>query len=43
MHSSYATEVLTKLFALAPGYAFATISGLAPGVDQLCHRLSLQK
>ncbi|MCX6822803.1 MAG: DNA-processing protein DprA [candidate division SR1 bacterium] len=43
MHSSYATEILTKLFALAPSYHFATISGLAPGVDQLCHRLSLQK
>lgn len=43
MHSSYATDVLTRLFALAPGYRFATISWLAPGVDQLCHRLSLQK
>lgn len=43
MHSSYATEILTKLFALAPSYHFATISWLAPGVDQLCHRLSLQK
>ncbi len=43
MHSGYATDILTKLFALAPNYAFATISWLAPGVDQLCHRLSLQK
>ena len=43
MHSSYATEILTKLFALAPSYNFATISWLAPGVDQLCHRLSLEK
>ena len=43
MHSSYATEVLTRLFALAPSYSFATISGLAPGVDQLCHRFSLEK
>lgn len=43
MHSKYATEVMTKLFSLAPSYSFTTISGLAPGVDQLCHRLSLQK
>lgn len=42
-HSSYATDVLTKLFTLAPSYQFVTISWLAPGVDQLCHRLSLQK
>jgi len=42
-HSSYATDVLSKLFSLAPGYAFVTISGLAPGVDQWVHTLSLQK
>ena len=43
MHSSYATEVLKKLFTLAPGYAFVTISWLAPWVDQLCHKMSLEK
>lgn len=42
-HSSYASDVLTRLFTHAPRYALATISGLAPGVDQLVHTLSLQK
>jgi len=39
--SAYAQEVLEQLFSLVKDYAIATISGMADGVDSLCHRLSL--
>lgn len=42
-HSAYAREVLDRLFSLAPQYHFITVSGLAPGVDQLCHTMSIAK
>ena len=41
-HSAYAKHVLEHLFDQSKAYQFCTISGLAPGVDQLCHQLSLQ-
>ena len=41
-HSPYATQILQKLFASAQQYQIVTISWLAPWVDQMCHRLSLQ-
>ncbi|MFA7717140.1 MAG: DNA-processing protein DprA [Candidatus Absconditabacterales bacterium] len=40
--SGYATQILQQLFTYAQSYQLVTISGLAPGVDQLCHRLSLE-
>ena len=38
--SSYGKQVLEKLFSSAGAYDIVTISGLAEGVDQLCHKLS---
>lgn len=39
--SPYAQEIMQAFFAAADGYSFVTISGMARGVDQLCHQLSL--
>jgi DNA processing protein len=41
-HSEYARLVLDKLFSLAGNHSLVTISGLAIGVDQLCHRMSME-
>ena len=38
--SNYGKKVLENLFASSPEYEFVTISGMAEGVDQLCHQLS---
>jgi DNA processing protein len=38
--SSYGKQVLEKLFSFALEYDFVTISGMAEGIDQLCHTLS---
>ena len=40
--SWYGEDVLHKLFSLAQGSDIVTISGMAEGVDQLCHSLSIQ-
>ena len=41
--SIYAGKVLDRLFKAADRYNIVTISGLATGVDQLAHRLSIEK
>ncbi len=41
--SSYGQEVVEHLFDELERYDVVTISGLAEGVDQLCHRCSLAK
>lgn len=38
--SNYGKKVLETLFASAGDHDFVTISGMAEGVDQLCHQLS---
>ena len=38
--SSYGKKVLEALFTSSQNYDFITISGMAEGVDQLCHQLS---
>lgn len=38
--SSYGKQVMENLFITAGDYDFVTVSGMAEGVDQLCHRLS---
>jgi predicted Rossmann fold nucleotide-binding protein DprA/Smf involved in DNA uptake len=38
--SGYGKQVLETLFASAGDYDFVTVSGMAGGVDQLCHKLS---
>lgn len=40
MMSNYGKQVLENVFSLAPKYDLVTISGMAEGVDQCCHRLS---
>lgn len=40
--SPYAQEVLEKLFLILQDYKLTTISGMADGVDSLCHSLSLR-
>jgi predicted Rossmann fold nucleotide-binding protein DprA/Smf involved in DNA uptake len=40
--TSYAHDVLDELFAHLKQYDVATISGMAEGVDQLAHELSIQ-
>jgi DNA processing protein len=40
--SSYAQEVLEKLFSHLAQYRIATVSGMATGVDSLCHKLSIR-
>lgn len=40
--SSYAEQVLEELFQQLQYYDVVTVSGMAPGVDTLCHELSLQ-
>ena len=39
----YAQEVLKALFAVLKNYDVVTVSGLAEGVDQACHTLSLEQ
>lgn len=41
--SGYGKQVLETLFASADGYDIVTISGMAEGVDQLCHKLSRER
>lgn len=41
-HSPYAEQVLQWLFQSAKNYNLATISGMAMGVDTLCHNYSLE-
>jgi len=41
--SEYAKKVVETLFSYAEGYDIVTISGMAEGVDQLCHTLSCQQ
>lgn len=43
VHSAYAQQVVTSLVTELSGRGVVTISGLAPGIDQLAHRLSLQQ
>lgn len=38
--SSYGKKVLETIFDSARDYDFVTVSGMAEGVDQLCHQLS---
>ena len=40
-HTSYAQQVLENIFNQLQHYQVATISGMAPWVDQLCHKYSL--
>lgn len=40
--STYGQKVLETLFTHAYDYELVTISGMAEGVDQLCHSLSMQ-
>jgi predicted Rossmann fold nucleotide-binding protein DprA/Smf involved in DNA uptake len=40
--STYAGQVMEALFEVAKAYDVVTISGLARGVDQKCHQLSLK-
>lgn len=40
--TSYARDVLEELFRELQQYDVVTISGMAEGVDQLCHELSIQ-
>lgn len=40
--SPYAQEVLEALFEQLQYFDVVTVSGMAPGVDTLCHELSLQ-
>lgn len=42
-HTEYANKVLEKLFGIARKYNIVTVSGLADGVDQLCHSYSIQE
>ncbi|USN57007.1 MAG: DNA-processing protein DprA [Candidatus Peribacteria bacterium] len=39
--TSYARDVLEELFSHLQQYDIATISGMAEGVDQLAHELSM--
>lgn len=41
--SIYGEKVIQKLFDYAVDYDLVTISGMAEGVDQLCHRCSIEK
>lgn len=38
--SNYGKKVLETVFTIAADYDFVTVSGMAEGVDQLCHQLS---
>lgn len=40
--SAYGKNVIETLFASVPEYDIVTISGMAEGVDQLCHTLSIK-
>ena len=39
--SIYGQKVIEKVFLHASGYEMATISGMAEGIDQLCHKHSI--
>ena len=41
--SEYGKKVVETLFSSAEGYDLVTVSGMAEGVDQLCHQLSCQQ
>jgi len=41
--SIYAGKILDRLFKVVDRYDLVTVSGLAPGIDQLAHRLSIEK
>ncbi|MEI6425742.1 MAG: DNA-processing protein DprA [Candidatus Absconditabacteria bacterium] len=41
--SIYAGKILDRLFKTIDRYNLVTVSGLAPGIDQLAHRLSIKK
>lgn len=41
--SEYGKKVIETLFSYAEGYDMVTVSGMAEGVDQLCHTLSCEK
>ena len=41
--SEYGKKVIETLFSHAEGYDMATVSGMAEGVDQLCHTLSCEQ
>lgn len=43
MMSAYGQKVMETVFACASEYDFVTISGMAEGVDRLCHKLSLDQ
>ena len=40
--SAYSNKILRNLFEYAQKYNLATISGMADGVDQICHALSVK-
>lgn len=40
--SEYGIQVLHKLFQEAKGHDLVTVSGMADGINQLCHHLSMQ-
>lgn len=41
--SEYGKKVIETLFSYAEGYDLVTVSGMAEGVDQLCHQLSCKQ
>ena len=41
--SIYAGKILDRLFKVVDRYDLVTVSGLASGIDQLAHRLSIEK
>jgi predicted Rossmann fold nucleotide-binding protein DprA/Smf involved in DNA uptake len=43
MMSLYGKQVMERVFDEMTGYDIVTISGMADGVDQLCHKLSCQQ
>ncbi|NCO98080.1 hypothetical protein GW864_02810 [bacterium] len=40
--TDYGIQVLHKLFQEARNHDLVTVSGMAEGIDQLCHHLSMQ-
>jgi len=40
--TEYGIQILHKLFQEAKDYDLVTVSGMADGIDQLCHHLSIQ-
>ena len=41
--SLYGKQVIEHMFDMIPNYDIVTISGMAEGIDQLCHKLSCEQ